>query len=327
MLVEWITIITVLLIIGILLDGWRRMRNNHRGSIKMARNLPDSGDDRSDLDDYGSELPSGGARVVSVRAPNEAELYNKEVRDSLDSRKSSAQSTHIPEQVALNLEESVPMLMEVDESSSEILESEVVPPMVGAFSALESDPDETARVEPSITASETLDDAPINEPRTQTTQEPNIQSSAPEAPDDVIVINVMARKGERFDGRILMDVLLECDMRFGDMDIFHRHEHADGEGAVLFSMVNMIKPGSFSLNDISSFETPGVSLFLTLPMRADAMMAFSTMAATAHELQKALGAELKDENRSVMTLQTLEHCRERICEHQRKARLERCATV
>lgn len=306
MLVEWITIITVLLIIGILLDGWRRMRNNHRGAIKMARHLPDSGDDGSDIDSYGSELPSGGARVVSVRDPDEAELYNQEVRDSLDARKSSAQSTHIPEQVALNLEESVPMLMEVDDT----------------FSAVAEDTVEEVRLEPSIAASEEpINDAPASR------AEPQVRAEEPQAPDDVIVINVMARKGERFDGRILMDVLLECDMRFGDMDIFHRHEQADGEGAVLFSMVNMIKPGSFSLSDISSFETPGVSLFLTLPMRADAMNAFSTMAATAHELQKALGAELKDENRSVMTLQTLEHCRERICEHQRKARLDQRAAV
>lgn len=321
MLVEWITIITVLLIIGILLDGWRRMRNNHRGSIKMARNLPDSGDDRSDIDNYGSELPSGGARVVSVRDPDEAELYNQEVRESLDTRKSTAQSTHIPEQVALNLEESVPMLMEVEESSSDVLGDPLANPAAESFSAIEDDPLDSTRVEPSITASESINDSQPH------VQEPKVHAPEPEAPDDVIVINVMARKGERFDGRILMDVLLDCDMRFGDMEIFHRHEQADGEGSVLFSMVNMIKPGSFSLSDISSFETPGVSLFLTLPMRADAMNAFSTMAATAHELQKALGAELKDENRSVMTLQTLEHCRERICEHQRKARLEQRAAV
>lgn len=319
MLVEWITIITVLLIIGILLDGWRRMRNNHRGSIKMARNLPDGGDDRGDIDDYGSELPSGGARVVSVRDPDEAELYNQEVRDSLDSRKSTASSTYIPEQVALNLDESVPMLMEVDESSSDIATE--------PFSAVEEELVDSARVEPSITASESINDSEALGHETLSHKEPKVEAVEAAAPDDVIVINVMARKGEHFDGRILMDVLLDCDMRFGDMEIFHRHEQADGEGSVLFSMVNMIKPGSFSLSDVSSFETPGVSLFLTLPMRADAMMAFSTMAATAHELQKALGAELKDENRSVMTLQTLEHCRERICEHQRKARLEQRAAV
>lgn len=213
------------------------------------------------------------------------------------------------------------MLMEVEESSSDVLGDPLANSAAESFSAIEDDPLESTRVEPSITASE-----PINDSQLQV-QEPKVHAPEPEAPDDVIVINVMARKGERFDGRILMDVLLDCDMRFGDMEIFHRHEQADGEGAVLFSMVNMIKPGSFSLSDISSFETPGVSLFLTLPMRADAMNAFSTMAATAHELQKALGAELKDENRSVMTLQTLEHCRERICEHQRKARLEQRAAV
>ena len=308
MLVEWITVITVLLIIGILLDGWRRMRNNHRGSIKMARNLPESSADES-TDDYGSELPSGGARVVSVRDTEQTEQCNQNVHDNFSGRQSSTQPTHIPEQTALNLEESVPMLMDVDDL------------VVGEdTAAAEIDPS-SARLEPSFDVTQTIDDAPL------TKRDLNLDSSALEAPDDVIVINVMARKGETFDGQSLMDVLLDCDMRFGDMDIFHRHEQPDGEGVVLFSMVNMIQPGSFSLSDTRCFETPGVSLFKTLPIKADAMTAFTTMVTTAHELQTVLGAELKDENRSAMTLQTLEHCRSRICEHQRKLRLEKRTAI
>ncbi len=307
MLVEWITVITVLLIVGILLDGWRRMRNNHRGSIKMSRNLPQSSSDES-ADHYGSELPSGGARVVSVRDIEEAEQCNQNVHDNFSGRQSSTQPSYIPEQVALNLEESVPMLMDVDDL------------VVDPVSAADTDP-AVARLEPSFDSGQRSNEVPL------TTSDSTQHSPALEAPDDVIVINVMARKGERFDGQLLMEVLLDCDMRFGDMDIFHRHEQPDGEGVVLFSMVNMIKPGSFSLSDTRCFETPGVSLFMTLPMKADAMTAFTTMAATAHELQTALGAELKDEDRSVMTLQTLEHCRERICEHQRKLRLEKRTAI
>ena len=302
MLVEWITVITVLLIVGILLDGWRRMRNNHRGSIKMARNLPQSSAD-DNADDYGSELPSGGARVVSVRDTDQAEQCNKNVHDNFSGRQSSTQPAHIPEQVALNLEQSVPMLMDVDD-------------LVVGTAATEIDP-ASVRLEPSFDTDQCINDVPL------TPRDSSPDASALEAPDDVIVINVMARNGESFDGQLLMEVLLDCDMRFGDMDIFHRHEQPDGEGVVLFSMVNMIKPGSFSLSDTRCFETPGVSLFMTLPMKADAMTAFTTMVTTAHKLQTALGAELKDEDRSAMTLQTLEHCRERICEHQRKLRLEK----
>jgi|TARA_B110000116_G_scaffold271281_1_gene291579 cell division protein ZipA len=307
MLVEWITVITVLLIVGILLDGWRRMRNNHRGSIKMARNLPQSSADDS-ADHYGSELPSGGARVVSVRDIEETDQCNQNLHDNFSGRQSSTQPSYIPEQVALNLEESVPMLMDVDDL------------VVDPVSAVETDP-ASARLEPSFDSGQRSNDVPL------TTRDSTPHPPSLEAPDDVIVINVMARKGKCFDGQLLMEVLLDCDMRFGDMDIFHRHEQPDGEGVVLFSMVNMIKPGCFSLSDTRCFETPGVSLFMTLPIKADAMTAFTTMAATAHKLQTALGAELKDEDRSVMTLQTLEHCRERICEHQRKLRLEKRTAI
>lgn len=313
MLVEWITIITVLLIVGILLDGWRRMRANQRGKIKMSRSMPVSkGGDADTFDVSSAELPSGGARV----RPRSG--------DSADFEESLAPSfepsyepifEEAPEQAALNLEEAVPMLMDVDttKAADSIEDGEL-----SLESAINS---ADVRIEPSFTAQTNIS-RELN-----SKNEPKIAAPEKAGPDDVIVINVMAPKNSRFNGQILMDVLVQCDMRFGDMDIFHRHEQPDGEGSVLFSMVNMIKPGTFSLSDMQSFETPGVSLFMTLPIESDPIVAFNKMATTAHELQKALGAELKDENRSVLTLQTLEHCRQRICEHQRKQRLAKRVAI
>lgn len=324
MLVEWITIITVLLILGILLDGWRRMRNHQRGKIKMSRSMPE-GAQKEDLEVYGSELPSGGARVVGVRDDSETEQLNQEVKAGLDDRKvGTAGSARIPKQVALNLEESVPMLMDVDDTVEEVelpAADDVIDEPIND-GELDMPGQGSNKVEPSFSSADLGE--PLEE-RASAQQSAAVDSDAGAEPEDVIVINVMARKGTRFDGQVLMDVLLQCDMRFGDMAIFHRHEQPDGEGPVLFSMVNMIKPGTFSLADTSSFETPGVSLFMTLPLSSDPIAAFNAMAVTAHELQKALGAELKDEHRSVMTLQTLEHSRERICEYQRKQRLASCS--
>jgi FtsZ-interacting cell division protein ZipA len=42
------------------------------------------------------------------------------------------------------------------------------------------------------------------------------------------------------------------------------------------------------------------------------MLAFEQMLATAKHVQSVLDAELKDDNRSVMTAQTVEHYRQRI---------------
>jgi cell division protein ZipA len=139
----------------------------------------------------------------------------------------------------------------------------------------------------------------------------------PAEPEEVLIINVMAHKGEMFKGSELLDIVLRCGMRYGSMDIFHRHSDTKGEGALLFSMANMVKPGTFDLDAMDEFETPGVSLFMTLPINADSMQSFDLMADTARTIADALNGELKDEQRSVMTRQTLEHCRQRIRDFER----------
>ena len=101
------------------------------------------------------------------------------------------------------------------------------------------------------------------------------------------------------------------------LDIFHRYSDAKGEGALLFSLANMVKPGTFDIDAMDEFETPGVSLFMTLPINADSMQSFDLMADTARAIAETLNGELKDEQRSVMTRQTLEHCRQRIRDFER----------
>src|SRR5690606_11477572 len=137
-------------------------------------------------------------------------------------------------------------------------------------------------------------------------------------PEEVMIINVMANKGETFRGDELLDVLLKCGMRYGDMDIFHRYSDSKGEGTLLFSMANMVKPGTFDLEAMEQFDTPGVSLFMTLPLKADSMQSFELMVDTARTIAETLDGELKDEQRSVMTRQTVEHCRERIRDFERR---------
>ena len=127
----------------------------------------------------------------------------------------------------------------------------------------------------------------------------------------VLVINVMARPKTSIQGDELLPILLGAGLRFGEMSIFHRHADRKG-GPVLFSVANALNPGTFDLNDISDFNTQGVCFFMTLPNVANNMLAFEQMLATAKHVQSVLDAELKDDNRSVMTAQTVEHYRQRI---------------
>ena len=137
-------------------------------------------------------------------------------------------------------------------------------------------------------------------------------------PEEVLIINIMAPKGEVFRGGELLDIVLKCGLRYGNMDIFPRYSDAKGEGAHLFSMANMVRPGTFDLDAMDEFTTPGISLFMTLPIDADSMKSFDLMVETAQAISQTLHGELKDEQRSAMTRQTLEHARQRIQDFERK---------
>ena len=102
------------------------------------------------------------------------------------------------------------------------------------------------------------------------------------------------------------------------MSIFHRHEEDDLLSPVQFSVANAVEPGYFDPEKMDSLSTPGVSFFMSLPGPKDYMKAFDFMLETAQCFAKNLGGELRDEQRSVMTTQTIEHCRQRIREFERK---------
>jgi cell division protein ZipA len=133
-----------------------------------------------------------------------------------------------------------------------------------------------------------------------------------QVPQEVIIINVMARPGHVFHGAELLNVLQGQGMRLGDMSIFHRHADSQGSGPVMFSMANMVKPGIFDLATMDQFTTPGVSFFLQMPNKLGNMACFDKMLGTASAVRDAFDGELKDENRSVFTRQMVEHCRQRV---------------
>ena len=72
------------------------------------------------------------------------------------------------------------------------------------------------------------------------------------------------------------------------------------------------------LDDIDHFTTPAVSFFLGLPGPRHPKQAFDVMVAAARKLSQELNGELKDDQRSVLTAQTIEHYRQRIVEFERR---------
>ncbi|MEY8248588.1 MAG: cell division protein ZipA [Bermanella sp.] len=138
------------------------------------------------------------------------------------------------------------------------------------------------------------------------------------AAQEIIVINVFKDAEPRLLGEGLLSVFKACDLRHGEMGIFHRFERANAQGKIQFSVVNALQPGAFNLDTMGAMSTPGISLFMSLPGPQKPMEAFDAMSEVAQVIARNFTASLYDESHSDLTPQTLEHYRNRVREFTRK---------
>lgn len=149
----------------------------------------------------------------------------------------------------------------------------------------------------------------------------NATEKAPEIEPQVIVLSVVMPEGQVMSGAALLPTLLTLGLRYGEMNIFHRHQDNAGNGQVTFSLANMMNPGTFNLDDIENFSTQGITLFMTLPNTGDAFEVFEQMLNAAKQLAVEFKGQLLDDKRSVMTKQTEQHYIGKIREFERKSRI------
>ena len=159
-----------------------------------------------------------------------------------------------------------------------------------------------------------LDNSIYERQRAELTQQTQPQKSAEKPntqPEEVLVIHLMASKGEKVAGQQLLDAVLSAGLRYGAMKIFHRHLSDDGSGPVLFSMANLVNPGTFDLNTMSDLEVPGVTLFMALDDIEDPVDALNIMIEAVDSIVGDLKLNVMDESRSSMTRNTIDHYRQR----------------
>ena len=275
----------------------------------------------------GKDLPAQTAPVSVDSAPSEPKAVEPET--NAVTAETTADPT-APEADAGGLEETVSALRTVTREATAQSPAEAENETASRRRTVKPAP-ETA--EPETATSTPTDDADargtVDWLDTLEPEEP-LKPDAPEhgrlprgANTHVFILYVVAQAEESFSGTDILETLLACDLRFGDMDFFHRHERASGRGPIEFSVANMMKPGVFDIDNMEPLQTRGLMFFVTLPGPADMLKAFDYMYETVKVVAKSLGGDIQDETRSVITRQNLEHMRQQIRELERRLLVRR----
>jgi cell division protein ZipA len=295
---DWMVIVGVLLIMAVLVDAWRRIRREKSSKIRVKLVNPDDlpAEPIDDLRQY-RELPNGGARVVERGDILRAAGFGSRGTDTSSSRISSDKARG---------KKSAGNKGTVTKGTGKRLRQDEDDLVDGITSVAPEDEGENL---------DWLDGLVSDEGRPESDQVAPVAGKLPryESPE-VFMLNVVARSDQGFRGDDILQILLACDLRFGDMNFFHRHEFEAGRGAIQFSVANMVQPGVFDIDNMADMSTPGLVFFLTLPGPEDMIKTYDYMLETAQTVARNLGADVLDESRSVLTRQTVEHGRQKIRE-------------
>lgn len=139
---------------------------------------------------------------------------------------------------------------------------------------------------------------------------PNEEETSTEPPPvpELITVYIMTTSDDqRFTGDRINSAARSCGLVFGDMDIYHRLDDADRP---VFSLANMLNPGSFDPATMLELQTTGLAVFMQLEMVEDPDAAIDDMLSSAYQISELLGGRLCNHKHTEISQQDTEEYRE-----------------
>lgn len=129
---------------------------------------------------------------------------------------------------------------------------------------------------------------------------------------EIISITLLAEAERPYSGYELLQSLLAHGLRYGKMQIFHRHASGNGRGQVRFSLAAATNEGTFDLNRMGVTQCRGLMLFMQLDSEQDLLANFDLMLETAESLREELGGKLLDGQYQLLNNNSLAALRARV---------------
>ena len=136
-------------------------------------------------------------------------------------------------------------------------------------------------------------------------------------PERVVSLRLMRSDDEALDGERVVAALQEAGLQLGPYDIFH-YPIRGAASASVFSVANLVEPGSFDLSNPVDSTIPGMTFFLVLPGSGDPIRRFDKMVDIARGLAQSLDAGLFDELGNSWSIQRERYVREELIEYRHR---------
>ncbi len=129
----------------------------------------------------------------------------------------------------------------------------------------------------------------------------------------IIAINICSIREEGISGEDIFAAMEELGIQHGRMNIFH-HYGIEKQATLdpVFSIANLLKPGTFNPDEQDHFTTPGLVAFLQLPGPLGGRVAFELMLHYTQRLAELLQGRLEDDRKQAIDAELIDFMRKNI---------------